>query len=1406
MRQDSHGAQTSKAATMVRLRIMMRSLLSRALPLCLCGMTTAANAISATLPTQSLSISVTDMVWDSSRSRFWATVGNAPLWANSIVLINPDSGAVEDSIAADSAPVHLTVSLDGQYLYVGFDGAGIVRRYHLPGHTSDQEIALGNDPTNFPYRANALAVLPGQPASVLVARATVNYQDTSADGSLVVYDDGKPRTVVAQGPAQALIVLPSGGILASGGGIMSSLNADATGVSITQSKPGFPIQRVRAFAGGRYITDDRGYVFDSSSGITIGLVALASGTRRCLTAMDPAGSSVLAASTDGLRRYSLSTFLPVASVDLDQSLKNTLEIDINSAVLRTWGSDGVLIQTASSLLFGHTASLASVADKPWPAPAVDSTGAIHLSLATNGLAYDPKRGLLYASVAGYAGSFGNTVMAIDAGTGTVRTTISVGSEPGALAITEDGSRLFAALSGAPLVVPVNLDASATEAAFPVLDSLPANLGSISTDFPYWTAEDMVCLPGAANAVAVLRAPPPVILRSSQSRSVAVYDGGVLRPAIATETVAADRILPGDSLDSLFALASAFGLWHLRIRSDGLAIDKQLNLIAGTSLEYSAGRLYSDQGTVWTPDTQTLIGSFLGYGEPVPFPDRNIVVYAFSGNTGLMGIWAFDTTTFRLLSSITLSKVISINGINRAFRTGPSSLAVQTDSEIILIPLSALQPQPDASADLLPVVPGVQKMNLSAWAIAPAPQPGKLLAATASVAGQYSNGILTVNPTTAAIESFGFVGSEPQIISVIPGSNKAYVWLAGESNITRVDLSSVSRSLVFAADPSGGGSQHSVFDIAASPDGGVAASFFDDSVAIFDDGVMRPKSDRNRDTFSQAGIYQLAYSSSGKMLYGYGYGDPNGAQCGGLKRWSSGTTGVKALTLANDLTSACYTEIRYAGGLLYSSIGDVIDPEKSRVVAQFVHPALQQPGAGFTLHKHVVVDPPSGRAYFIAGDPPQILVFDMYSYAFLGSMSIPVDFFVDGDITSLVKYGPDGLAILTGTGYVYLVQISAIPTLATPTPSPQVSLPVTPGVAVIDLSPSDLTYNAVTGLLYAALPNSEGALGDTVVAINPASGTVTAVFPGAVNSDQVRVSDDGSHLFQTTGYVNSGILAAGDGVRSIDPESGVASAEYAYLPVVCDGCPVVCDICILSTKLWDMTPLPGRPQSIATLYSEDGIRFVRVYDGAVPRPAFVPLPKNPQSSGFNCTSLQPGADASRLYCYNGGDSGFSFSRLSVDSSGVTLLDSSGPDLIGAFNATILFNQSRVYTTNGRVIDPEQMQLLGSVPLSGSVAVDGDTAYWLAADTSQAAPVMKLSAFDRNTLAPLETREINVSSTKVGASRPWMRTITTPLVPCGQGRLAFLAGKEIYIVYPSSAEPGRPSFTVGTVQNAASYFPT
>jgi hypothetical protein len=161
---------------------------------------------------------------------------------------------------------------------------------------------------------------------------------------------------------------------------------------------------------------------------------------------------------------------------------------------------------------------------------------------------------------------------------------------------------------------------------------------------------------------------------------------------------------------------------------------------------------------------------------------------------------------------------------------------------------------------------------------------------------------------------------------------------------------------------------------------------------------------------------------------------------------------------------------------------------------------------------------------------------------------------------------------------------------------------------------------------------------------------------------------------------------------------------------------------------------------------------------------------------------------------------------VDSSGVTLLDSSGPDLIGAFNATILFNQSRVYTTNGRVIDPEQMQLLGSVPLSGSVAVDGDTAYWLAADTSQAAPVMKLSAFDRNTLAPLETREINVSSTKVGASRPWMRTITTPLVPCGQGRLAFLAGKEIYIVYPSSAEPGRPSFTVGTVQNAASYFPT
>ena len=71
---------------------------------------------------------------------------------------------------------------------------------------------------------------------------------------------------------------------------------------------------------------------------------------------------------------------------------------------------------------------------------------------------------------------------------------------------------------------------------------------------------------------------------------------------------------------------------------------------------------------------------------------------------------------------------------------------------------------------------------------------------------------------------------------------------------------------------------------------------------------------------------------------------------------------------------------------------------------------------------------------------QVLVFDMYSYALLGTMNLPQ---VNGDFLDLVKLNNNKLAFNTTGAELYFVNISAIPLNTSVSPPPPVdSLPPT----------------------------------------------------------------------------------------------------------------------------------------------------------------------------------------------------------------------------------------------------------------------------------------------------------------------------------------------------------------------------
>ena len=93
--------------------------------LCL-ALVTAAGMPAVTLPANSLTVQVRDVRWDATRSRFFASIGPADAqWPSSVVIVNPDTAQVEDSIPVVDTPDHLAISDDGRYLYVGIDDKGV---------------------------------------------------------------------------------------------------------------------------------------------------------------------------------------------------------------------------------------------------------------------------------------------------------------------------------------------------------------------------------------------------------------------------------------------------------------------------------------------------------------------------------------------------------------------------------------------------------------------------------------------------------------------------------------------------------------------------------------------------------------------------------------------------------------------------------------------------------------------------------------------------------------------------------------------------------------------------------------------------------------------------------------------------------------------------------------------------------------------------------------------------------------------------------------------------------------------------------------------------------------------------------------------------------------------------------
>lgn len=1039
------------------------------------------------------------IAWDATRSRFFATSGS------NVLMINPETAQVEDTIPVGNPAYEVAVSGDGRYLYVALganmwpNSLGRVNRYQIQNHALDLQIAL--DPVtsgNILQGVQAMVVLPGQPSSILVG----TFDGQPSDSQLLVYDGAVPRPAKLALSVFSLYVRPSDGSIF---GVADAaqfqfaapqvvwLNVSTSGVAVARSVPVDPSWENNATVtwNGNLVSSRNPFassVFDLNAGATLGHLPIPITTSQsgsCILSTDNSATSAIvyqygfpgAANSSNLIQYSLTNFLPVADAAVIGSGSADLSVSSACSGTLTWGPDGLLISDhGGKLFFLHASGFSPLTRTPMPTPTQDASGVIHLALPANGLIYDSLRNVLWASIPGNSDAAGNSVVSIDPATGNVTDEIYAGSEPGYLALSGDGSHLFATLGGAPAIASIDL-ATRHSSSFSLLD----------TSSPlYWSAIGVSAIAGQSNSSVAVRSAVGV------NSSVIAYDAGIPRKNTFNNGTGANlytqyvqTIFPADATNAFYAADTqehrfdgTHDVYRLIVDSTGVKLDKQLNtLLLGSgaaaqgvtafnqpvSLVYNAGRLFTSAGQILTPDTTQILGSVTltpAYGLPVALADPNRVMYVQSYSPHISAN-VYDLGTFRPVMSVPLltgppcnctENTPSAVNVTAAVRAGNSAIAIAANVEIIIAPLASLQPWASASGSVQSVSPGVQQIEIPVRAISSLPGTSKLLLATPSAAGSIGNSIVTFNPDTSQVESATFIGSEPSILSVAPNGSTVYAYVSGERHVARVNIASGTRDLVFAADPTGGSGQYGVFDMAVGSDGGLAVSypgsiaiggiinsvFPGGTIAIFDSGAIRPQTDSNTQgpLANDPATFNLAFNDSGSLLYSY-----NSLMSSfEFKRDAVSAQGLRWLSTTSGLTVGYNTTIRYAGGLLYTSHGEVIDPERLMVVGQFADSWLQGYGDA------VAPDLASGRTYFATTSG--ILIFDSNTHALLARLPISLGPNIFNYPTNLVRFGADGLAFLTSSDEVYLVSISAIPGLAQPIPSPQPPFIAPNGIAPV----------------------------------------------------------------------------------------------------------------------------------------------------------------------------------------------------------------------------------------------------------------------------------------------------------------------------------------------------------------------
>jgi hypothetical protein len=367
-------------------------------------------------------------------------------------------------------------------------------------------------------------------------------------------------------------------------------------------------------------------------------------------------------------------------------------------------------------------------------------------------------------------------------------------------------------------------------------------------------------------------------------------------------------------------------------------------------------------------------------------------------------------TFTWNSSETTVATINSNGMATGVSSGTTTISASANGVT------------SNSAALTVTTDEIRKITLKTNDLIFDPSRQRIYASVPSSAGvDFGNTVTVIDPQTGAIGPSVFVGSEPNRLAISDDGQFLYVALDGAAAIRRVNLLTFEADLQFPLGSDTFGGLYLAKDIEVLPGNSHAIAvtriFKNTSgsggVAIYSDGTQLTNTVSGYPNASDA----IEFSATSSRLYGY-------SSYSNFQRLNVDSAGVSFFDNTPSLITGYNVDIKFDDGLIYTSSGQVIDPEEKILMGTF------SDIVGSSYAPLVRPDSSSGRTFYLTSVgyyPPNLTwilqSFDIDTFVPVGSVEIPG---VSGQAGSLIRWGDHGLAFRAADSQVFLVRTALVP--------------------------------------------------------------------------------------------------------------------------------------------------------------------------------------------------------------------------------------------------------------------------------------------------------------------------------------------------------------------------------------------